>query len=153
MANSVLASVQEGYKFEEFEASAAVMPGQGVELSGANTVQPVSSADANVYRVAREQRNPPRAGTGSPADQAYDSGDHIETLTFRRGDEARLRLAAGGDLATATNATVSDGDKLSWAATGDLKTGGANPVAVAREAKDNSGAAAGETVLLIVEFL
>ena len=153
MANSILATVEGSYKFEEFEAAATITPGQGVELASADTVQPVSTADAAVYRIAREQRNPPRNGTGSPVDQDYASGDHVETLTFRRGDEARIRLAAGTDLTTAANANVADGDELSWNSDGTLKAGGANPVAVAREANDNSAAATGVNPLIVVEFL
>lgn len=156
MANSIIANLEDGEAYEEFPAAAAIEPGQGLELTvsgGETQVQPVSTADAASYRVAREQRNPPRAGSGNPVDQSYAAGNNVETVSFNRNSEARVRLAAGTDITTAANANVSPGDALSWHSDGTLKAGGSNPVAVAREALDNSGAASGENPLIVVEFL
>lgn len=157
MANSIIAQLEDGESYEEFPAAVEIEPGQGLEIvvsGGEEQVQPVSTAGKPSYMVAREQRNPPRAGSGNPVDQPYAAGRNVETMTFRRGDETRNRLAAGADLATAANATVAEGDLLEWHSDGTLKTGvGGTAVAVAREANDNSAAASGENPLVRVEWL
>ncbi|WP_248908145.1 hypothetical protein [Halocatena marina] len=157
MANSIIASLEDGEAYEEFPAASVITPGEGLELvvnGGEEQVQPVSTAGQPGTWVAREQRNPPRAGTGNPIDQNYVVGRNVEVMKFNRNSEGRTRLASGADLATAANANVSEGDLLEWYSDGTLKTGvSGTAVARAREAIDNSGAAAGENPVILAEFL
>ncbi|MFC6766007.1 hypothetical protein [Natrinema soli] len=158
MANSIFAKLLGQGDYLEYPAAtgAAIEPGMGLERiteSGETVVQPVSTADANSTLIAREQRNPPRMGDGNPVDQAYSGGDNVESRSFQEAEEARLRLAAGTDLATAANANVSAHDELGWNSDGTLVKGGSNPKYEALEAVDNSAAASGEHALILVKQL
>jgi hypothetical protein len=89
-------------------------------------------------------------------DQVYDAGNHIEFRVYRPGDLVEnALLAAGGDLATASEATVTVGDPLAFNDDGSLKlaTVAGAEEAQAREDVDNSGAAAGERARISVEVL
>lgn len=152
---SILATVEGGYKFDDFVAAAPITPGEGlefVESNGETQVQPVSTAGKQTYMVAREQRNPPRAGSGKPVDQSYDAGDRVEALVFRRGDEVYLRFGAGADLAATADANFAVGDTVGWYSDGTLSTAASTSIGVVRESIDNSGASAGENPLGCVEF-
>lgn len=95
-----------------------------------------------------------------PVDPEVDKGDNIredyegqrvEIKEIPIGGEVEARLNAGGDLTTAANANISEGDLLVESANGALaafasaETSGTPEGAVYRalEAVDNSGAAAG----------
>jgi hypothetical protein len=160
-ANSIFAKLLGQGDYDEYPLAtgAVVEPGMGLERvveNGEAHVQPVSTTDANTTLIAREQRNPPKQlGSGTrPVDEPYDvDGTNVETRGFAQHEEARLRLQAGGDAATASNTNVSVGDELGWADDGTLVKGGSNPKYEALEAVDNSGAAAGETALILVTQL
>lgn len=161
--NSIFAKLLGQGDYLEYPAAdgTAIEPGMGLERvddAGTTKVQPVSTDDSESTLIAREQRNPPRMQDGNPVDQVYDPGDNVETRGFQQHEEARLRLASGTDLinqgaADGSAATVAKHDQLSWNGDGTLVTGGANPQYEALEALDNSGAAAGETALILVKQL
>lgn len=157
--NSIFAKLlgQGDYLEYPLADGATVEPGMGLERanqSGTTVVQPVSSADANSTLIAREQRNPPKMGDGAPVDLVYDmAGANVEARGFQEHEEARLRLAAGGDLGTAANANVSKHDELGWNSDGTLVKGGSNPKYEALEAVDNSTASAGDHALVLVKQL
>lgn len=154
--NSIFAKLlgQGDYLEYTLADGATITPGMGVEKtndSGTTKVQPVSTADANSVLVAREQRNPPKAGTGSPVDQDYETaGTNVECRAGLQNEQFRLRLAAGADLTTAANANVAEFDELGWNDDGTLVGGGSNALYEALEAVDNSGASAGENPLILV---
>lgn len=148
--NSIFAKLLGQGDYLEYPAAdgAAIEPGMGlerVEANGETVVQPVSSADAESTLIAREQRNPPTVGdaAGSPVDFAYEGGDNVECRGFQQHEEARLRVAAG--------ANVAKHDELGWDAGGALVTGGTNPQYEALEALDNSGGDG--TALVVVKQL
>lgn len=156
MANSIFAKLLGQGDYLEYPAASAIEPGMGLERvdnSGTTEVQPVSSADSESTLIAREQRNPPRMDSGNPVDQSYSAGDNVECRGFQEHEEARLRLAAGTDLATAANANVSKHDELGWNDDGTLVKGGSNPQYEALEAVDNSGATSGDHALILVKQL
>jgi hypothetical protein len=97
---SVIAQVNGNESYIDGTSDGDVLPGTGVEWyhneDGEKRVRQVG-ADSKTKRVAREQRNPPRSlgQTGdSPLDDAYASGDNLETVGFRRFDRARLRKSS-----------------------------------------------------------
>lgn len=156
MANSIFAKLLGQGDYVEAPANSEIYPGMGLERvddSGTEKFQPVSTADANSTLIAREQRNPPRMADGNPVDEPYDATDNVEARQCMQGEEFRLRLSAGTDLATAANANVSPYDELGWSDDGTLKKGSSNPKYEALEAVDNSGAAAGEHTLILVKQL
>lgn len=117
--NAVVAKLHNQASYEEGEADAALDPGQGCVLyedaNGDKFVR-AAAADEQTTRVVREARNPPR-GQGvedeSPLAQAYDAGEHVETIGFGDHDQARVRL--GG------NASADPVDNLAaWDANGEL---------------------------------
>ena len=155
--NSIFAKLLGQGDYLEYPAAdgTAIEPGMGLERvddAGTTKVQPAGENSESTL-IAREQRNPPRAAAGSPVDEPYDPGDNVEARGFMQHEEARLRLAAGTDLATPANATVAKHDQLGWNSDGTLVKGGTNPQYEALEAVDNSGAAAGETALILVKQL
>lgn len=164
MTEEIKGKVYPDGAYKEYEAAAAITPGEGIEISGVDNgnlqVQPVSSVEPTgaSARFALAQRAPPRAvgGDTSPVDQDYNSGDNVQAFVFDSGEEVENAfLAAGGDLGTGSEANVSVGDKLAFNDDGTLKeatTAGAE-VAVALEAIDNSGASAGNPVRIAVEVL
>lgn len=80
----------------------------------------------------------------------------VEVRVYRSGDTVKgALLAAGGDLASASDATVGVGDTLGANDDGALKATSAAGagVATANEALDNSGASAGDRVRIDVEVL
>ena len=158
MANSVFAKLLGQGDYDEFAAASGttILPGMGlerVEENGSTVVQPVSTADADTTFIAREQRNPPITSAGSPLDEPYEAGDNVEGRGGMQHEEFRLRLSAGADLATAANANVSKHDELGWSDDGTLVKGGSNPLYEALEPVDNSGAAAGESAIVLVKQL
>lgn len=122
----------------------------------ADGVQPHSSDGGAVNRplFAKDMR-----GRGFEVGDTYPDGEFISTIIPNGGVGLTGILAAGADLATAANATV-DGDtgtRLVSAGDGTLRAFDADDpddvVAIAEESKDNSGAAAGETVFLDIEVV
>lgn len=156
MANSIFAKLLGQGDYLEYPAASgtSILPGMGLERvqeNGETHVQPVSTAGSESTLLAREQRNPPRMGSGNPVEKAYDPGNNVESRGFQEHEEARVRLAAGSDLATASNATVSEGDSLGWYSDGTLALNQGNAQYEAMEALDNSGAASGENPLILVK--
>lgn len=152
-------------KYKEAEAGSDLTPGEILVQTGTNSNgDPVYGAVSTVDKLgpgaqfARVPRTPPVSdGTSTdPVDQTISAGTMVEIQVFDSGEVVQnALLAAGGDLTTAANATVTPGDRLGTNDDGSLKlttTGGA-ALAVAREAVDNSGAAAGERARLNVEVL
>jgi len=151
--------------YVEGEAGSDLMPGEIVVQTGTNAQgEPIYDSVSTVDQLgpqaqfAQVPSTPPqRDGSDTdPVDQTIASGTLVELRIFRPGDTVTgALLAAGGDLATAGDANVSPGDRLGTNDDGSLKlttTGGA-AVAVAREAIDNSGAAAGNRARILVEVL
>jgi len=91
------------------------------------------------------------------SDMVYADDDWIEFVIPNAGVGLTAILASGPDLNTSSNANISDGDRLVSAGDGTLRAfDGDDPddvVAVAEEAKDNSGANAGVQALLDVEVV
>jgi len=120
---SIIAQVNGNESYVEGSADGAYLPGTGVEWyvdsNGDKQVRQVG-ADSKTKRVVREQRNPPRslAQTGdSPLDDAYASGNNLETVGFRRFDRARLRKSPNAsadptdaDAAWDENGKITDAD-------------------------------------------
>lgn len=152
-------------KYKEGEAGSDLTPGELLVQTGTNADdEPIYDAVSTVDQLGPQAQfamvpsTPPARDTSDtdPIDQTIPSGTLVEVEVFDSGETVQnALLAAGGDLATASNATVSPGDRLGTNDDGSLKvttTGGA-AVAVAREAVDNSGAAAGERARIYVEVL
>jgi hypothetical protein len=104
---SVIANVEGNESYVEGDADGSMSPGMGCvwyeDANGDRQVKLVG-ADAQCARVVREQRNPPRSlgSVGdSVLDEAYNSGDNVETVGFRRHDRARLRH--DGNIGTPSN--------------------------------------------------
>lgn len=152
-------------KYKEAEAGSDLTPGMILVQTGENSdgipiYDSVSTVDqlGPQAQFARVPETPPQEdGTDTdPIDHTIPSGTLVEIEVFDSGEEVQNAfLAAGSDLTTAANANVSFGDRLGTNDDGSLKattTAGA-AVAVAREAVDNSGAAAGEFARINVEVL
>lgn len=94
-------------------------------------------------------------GRGYEAGDSYPDNEWISFIKANAGVGITAILAAGADLNTSSNANISDGDRLVSAGDGTLRGfDGDDPddvVGVAEESKDNSGASAGNTVLLDIE--
>jgi len=159
MANDLLNVVRYGWEQliieEDTVDGANVVAGHLVE-STADGYQPHSSDGAEVNRpvFAKDMR-----GRGFEAGDEYDDEEFISFVVPNGGVGLTGILAAGTDLATAGNATV-DGDtetELVSAGDGTLRArdgdSAESVVAVAKETKDNSGAAAGETALVDIEVV
>jgi len=151
--------------YKEGEAGSDLTPGELLVQTGTNAQgEPIYDAVASVEELgpqaqfAQVPSTPPqRDGSDTdPVDQTIDAGTLVEVRVFRSGDTVKgALLASGTDLATAAEADVSPGDRLGSYSDGSLKattTAGA-AVAVADEAVDNSGAAAGERARISVEVL
>jgi len=152
-------------KYKEAEAGSDLTPGMILVQTGENSDgQPIYDAVSTVDKLgpqaqfARVPSTPPQQDgtTTDPVDQTISAGTLVEIEVFDSGEAVQnALLASGSDLATASDATVTPGDRLGTNDDGSLKlttTGGA-AVAVARESVDNSGAASGEHARLIVEVL
>lgn len=152
-------------RYKEGEAGSDLTPGELLVQTGTNADgEPIYDAVSTVDKLGPEAQfamvpsTPPVRDTSGtdPIDQTISAGTLVEVRVFTRGETVQnALLAAGSDLATASNATVSPGDRLGTNDDGSLKittTGGA-ALAVAREAKDNSGAASGNRARLTVEVL
>lgn len=151
--------------YKEGEAGSDLTPGELLVRTGTNAQgEPIFDAVASTdalgaqAQFAQVPSTPPqRDGTDTdPVDQTIAAGTLVEVRIFRRGDTVKgALLASGADLSTAADADVSGGTPLGSSDDGSLKattTAGA-AVAVADEAVDNSGAAAGERARINVEVL
>lgn len=152
-------------RYKEGEAGSDLTPGMVLVQTGTNASgEPIYDAVSTVDQLGPEPQfamvpsTPPARDVSDtdPIDQTIPSGTLVEVEVFTTGETVQnALLAAGSDLATASNANVSPGDRLGTNDDGSLKittTGGA-ALAVAREANDNSGAAAGEHARVNVEVL
>lgn len=164
MTEQVIGKAYDDRTVKEAEATATITPGMGVEYTGQTSngergVQPVSSVEPVDTEVAfaLAQTQPPRDESGSILDMDYASGDYPVKLFYPHGgDEVEnALLAAGADLATASEANISDGDLLAFNDDGTLKEATTSGAAVARanEAVDNSGASSGDHARISVEVL
>lgn len=143
---------QQTEQHEDAADGAAVQTGHLVERTAAG-VQPHSSAAAagDPVLVAIDARD-----RGMEQGDQYDAGELVRYLHSGSGAGFHFVLAAGSDLATASNANITDGDELVSNGDGTVrkldtsKTGETEDsvLAIADEAVDNSGAAAGETAYL-----
>jgi len=151
--------------YKEGEAASDLTPGELLVRTGTNSagepkydsVSTVDALDPQAQFAQVPSTPPQRDGTTTdPVDQTISSGNLVEVRVYRSGDTVKgALLAAGGDLASSSNANVSVGDTLGANDDGALKatsTGGAG-VATANEAIDNSGASAGDRVRIDVEVL
>jgi len=152
-------------RYKEGEAGSDLTPGELLVQTGTNADgEPIYDAVSTVDQLGPQPQfatvpsTPPQRDTSDtdPIDQTISSGTLVEVRVFTSGETVQnALLAAGSDLATASNANVSPGVRLGTNDDGSLKqttTAGA-AVAVARESNDNSGAAAGERARLTVEVL
>lgn len=146
------------YKESE-KAGTNITPGMGLEYDSNDDLIPVDSVEPTgaTARFAVTPIVSDTTGRTNPIDDDYTETDEVvHYFNFRSGDELEnALLAAGSDLATASEATVSPGTKLAFNDDGTLKeatTAGAE-VAVARESVDNSGAASGDFARVHVEVL
>lgn len=152
-------------KYKEGEAGSDLTPGMVLVQTGTNAdgepiYDPVSTVEqlGPQSQFAMVPSTPPKRDTTDtdPIDQTISSGTIVEVRVFDSGETVQnALLASGADLATASEANVSPGDRLGTNDDGSLKvttTAGA-ALAVAREANDNSGAAAGDLARLDVEVL
>jgi hypothetical protein len=152
-------------RYKEGEAGSDLTPGEVLVQTGTNADgEPIYDAVSTVDKVdpqaqfAMVPSTPPiRDETDTdPIDQTIESGTIVEVRVFTSGETIQnALLAAGTDLASGSDANVSPGDTLGTSDDGSLKvttTAGAG-IAVAREANDNSGAAAGDRARLYVEVL
>lgn len=141
------------------KAATDITPGMGLEYDSNGDLIPVDSVEPTgaTARVAVTPIVSDTTGRSNPIDDAYTETDQVvHYFNFRAGDELEnALLAAGGDLATASEATVSPGDKLAFNDDGTLKeaTVAGAEVAVALESVDNSGAASGDFARISVEVL
>lgn len=149
------------------DGSADVYPGMLLERvndGGDIKVQPHGTdggVDATVY-VAVEARgrgmsHEPNPDDGTNLDFYSTDGDAFVRYVKMSGGGVHTRLAAGTDLTTAADATITVGDRLVSAGDGTVRgvnsTDGFDEDALvfeAEESVDNSGAAAGEDVALEV---
>jgi hypothetical protein len=152
-------------RYKEGEAGSDLTPGELLVQTGTNASgEPIYDAVSTVDQLgpapqfAQVPSTPPVRDTSDtdPIDQTIASGTIVEVRVFTTGETVQnALLASGSDLASASDANVSPGDRLGTNDDGSLKittTGGA-AVAVAREANDNSGASAGDRARLNVEVL
>lgn len=159
MTNDLLNVVRYGWEQlvqeEGTVDSGSLVAGHLVEKT-ASGYQPHSTDGGAVgqVRFAKDMR-----GRGYEAGDSYPNGEFLTFLNANAGVGITGILAAGADLATAADATV-DGDaetELVSAGDGTLRARNGDSqeavVAVAKETKDNSGAAAGETELVDIEVV
>lgn len=144
---------------EEQKAGTDITPGMGVEYDSNGDLIPVDSIEPTgaTARFAIEPQVSDTTGRSNPIDDDYtESNEQVRYFVGRPGDEVEeALLAAGGDLATSSEANITTGDKLAFNDDGSLKeatTAGAE-VAVALEDVDNSGASSGSLARISVEVL
>lgn len=156
--HTILLEGRDAYR-EDGQADGTVTPGHLCEFSGVDTAGADDTKTLTTHGTDDEQANPVFAleygKTGKGIDEDYASGSSLEYRVGHTGDEFYAFVAAGSDLATAANATLTPGDLLVSAGDGSLRTGGTsgNAVAVALESVDNSGAAAGEQARVKVQVI
>jgi len=141
------------------KAGTNVTPGMGVVYDANGDLVPVGTVEPTGVpaRFAIEPQVSDTTGRTNPVDDDYTETDEIvRFFVGRPGDELEnALLAAGGDLATASEANISVGDRLAFNDDGTLKeaTVAGAEVAVALEAVDNSGASSGDFARIQVEVL
>ena len=143
------------YVQHEAEADGAIDVGMLLERT-ATGVAPHSTDGGELDQalVAINDRD-----RGMKVGDSYASGDNVKYISANAGVGLHLVLAAGADLATAGQATITEDERLVSAGDGTVRAfdTGTSPdadgatVARAEEARDNSGAAAGETYDLAAE--
>lgn len=152
--------------YEDFDAvvatGATVTPGMLVEVTnladdGTLTVQP-HSTDGEMPSVPLFVDVLPYSGDtttdAAPVADTESDGDYVKVIGAKRYNRVNALLAAGADLAAGSDANISQYEDLASAGDGTLRsteTTAGSTFAHSREANDNSAAAAGETVRLIVE--
>lgn len=144
---------------EGTKAGTDITPGMGLEYDSNGDLIPVDSIEPTgaSARFAIEPQVSDTTGRTNPIDDDYTETDElVRFFVGRPGDEVEnALLAAGSDLATASEATVAPGDKVAFNDDGTLKeaTVAGAEVAVALESVDNSGASSGDFARVAVEVL
>ena len=145
---------------DEFDAGETdLYPGNLVGVNSSGQVVKHSSEGATGTGLIVDLPFDPSYEKGEDATGDGGVGERIRVAHVPVGGEVDARLAAGGDLTTAANANVTEGDILVETTTGalanhtDAETGGEpeGAVYVALESVDNSGAAAGVTNQVPIE--
>lgn len=146
-------------KKEGIKAGTDITPGMGLEYDSNGDLIPVDSIEPTgaTARFAIEPQVSDTTGRSNPVDDDYtETDEQVHYINFRSGDELdNALLAAGSDLATASEANITTGTKLAFNDDGTLKeatTAGAE-VAVALEDVDNSGASSGSFARIEIEVL
>lgn len=137
-------------------ANGTITPGDAVQYSGTE-----ASGELQFTRLNTDDAVDPlvaveSADTGRGIDQDYSDGDYMEARAPLPGERFYMRLIAGGDATSSTDANVSVGDLLAPSGTaGTLEVAGtgSNASFQAVEAVDNSGAGSGNHVRIKVEAL
>lgn len=144
---------------EGTKAGTDITPGMGVIYDANGDLVPVDTVEPTGVsaRFAIEPQVSDTTGRTNPVDDDYTETDElVRFFVGRPGDEVEnALLAAGSDLATASEANIGIGDRLAFNDDGTLKqatTAGAE-VVVALEAVDNSGASSGDFARINVEVL
>lgn len=141
------------------KAATDITPGMGVVYDSNGDLVPVGAVEPTGVsaRFAIEPQVSDTTGRTNPIDDDYaETDENVRFFVGRPGDEVEnALLASGSDLATASEATITTGDRLAFNDDGTLKeaTVAGAEVAVALEDVDNSGAAAGEFARISVEVL
>jgi len=142
--------------YKEAEAGSDLTPGELLVQTGTNaqgepiydSVTSVEKLDPQAQFAQAPSTPPQRDGTGTdPVDQTIAAGTLVEIRVFRSGDTVKgALLAAGGDLATASDATATPGDTLGTNDDGTLQitTAAGSVLCRARGAVDNSTGGGGE---------
>ena len=131
---------------EEYEAAAAIIPGELIELTTAGTVQVHSTASGNclpMFALEDELQ-------GKGIDEAYAAGDQVQVWIPTRGDQVYAILADGNDVEIGNFLESNGAGELQLHAGLDVGSGGvveyAEPiVAVALEAVTLSGSSGDES--------
>ena len=129
---------------DEYDAGEAdIYPGAALEIAADGDVVKHATEDGTGGGIFADL-NEFDPSTGK--DDAFPNGERVDVTHVPIGGRVDARLAAGGDLTTAGNANVTEGDILAEANVGalaDEAVGGEGARYVALESVDNSGAAAG----------
>lgn len=123
---------------KEYDAAAAITPGDLLELASATTVQKHSTANANAAKMFARENDI----FGKNIDDDYAANDVVLCGLYERGAEVYARVAAGTAAITVGAALASAGDGTVQPVTASAATTEAQRdgiVGYALEAVDNSG--------------
>lgn len=143
---------------ERLAGEADIYPGSFLQIDGSSDYQKNSTEAASGRGLMADLS---RSGADVAKDESYTNGDEVSAVRVPVGGQVEGRLAAGGDLTTASNANVSEDELLVETNVGALAshtsadTSGDPEGAVYRalEAVDNSGASAGVSNQVYIEVV